>query len=77
ALGHITKDPNGTAYGRFEFIDDRDVMMQTWADYLDALKQGKDTSSFKHGTNIDPYQHFMQRAPGNVKGARGHDMVEA
>ena len=60
ALGHITKDPNGTAYGRFEFIDDRDVMMQTWADYLDALKQGKDTSSFKHGTNIDPYQQLNQ-----------------
>ena len=60
ALGHITKDPNGTAYGRFEFIDDRDVMMQTWADYLDALKQGKDTSNFKHGTNIDPYQQLNQ-----------------
>lgn len=36
ALGHVTKDQNGSAYGRFEFLDDRTEMMQTWADYLDA-----------------------------------------
>lgn len=28
ALGHTTKDPNGAAYGRFEYIDDRNDMMQ-------------------------------------------------
>jgi integrase len=47
ALGHTTKDPNGTAYGRFEFIDDRAEMMQKWADYLDALREGKSTERFK------------------------------
>ncbi|MGP4972300.1 tyrosine-type recombinase/integrase [Psychrobacter alimentarius] len=47
ALGHTTKDPNGSAYGRFEYIDDRAEMMQKWADYLDALRNGKDTASFK------------------------------
>lgn len=47
ALGHTTKDPNGTAYGRFEYIDDRSDMMQKWADYLDALKDGKDTAEFR------------------------------
>ena len=47
ALGHTTKDPNGTAYGRFEYIDDRSDMMQKWADYLDALREGRDTTEFR------------------------------
>lgn len=47
ALGHTTKDPNGTAYGRFEYIDDRSEMMQKWADYLDALCEGRDTTEFR------------------------------
>jgi integrase len=47
ALGHTTKDPNGTAYGRFEYIDDRSDMMQKWADYLDALRGCKDTAEFR------------------------------
>lgn len=47
ALGHTTKDPNGSAYGRFEYIDDRSDMMQKWADYLDALREGRDTAEFK------------------------------
>ena len=48
ALGHTTKDPNGTAYGRFEYIDDRNDMMQKWADYLDALITGNNTDNFKY-----------------------------
>ena len=47
ALGHTTKDPNGAAYGRFEYIDDRSDMMQKWADYLDALREGRNTSEFR------------------------------
>lgn len=47
ALGHTTKDPNGSAYGRFEYIDDRSDMMQKWADYLDALREGRGTAEFK------------------------------
>ena len=47
ALGHTTKDPNGAAYGRFEYIDDRSDMMQKWADYLDALREGRDTAEFR------------------------------
>ncbi|MEG9303367.1 tyrosine-type recombinase/integrase [Psychrobacter celer] len=50
ALGHTTKDPNGTAYGRFEYIDDRSEMMQNWADYLDALREGRDTAEFRADT---------------------------
>lgn len=47
ALGHTTKDPNGSAYGRFEYIDDRSDMMQKWADYLDALREERDTAEFR------------------------------
>ncbi|WP_227671221.1 tyrosine-type recombinase/integrase [Psychrobacter pulmonis] len=47
SLGHTTKDPNGAAYGRFEYIDDRSDMMQNWADYLDALREGRDTAKFR------------------------------
>jgi len=53
ALGHTTKDPNGTAYGRFEYIDDRSEMMQNWADYLDALREGRDTTKFRADVKDD------------------------
>lgn len=53
ALGHTTKDPNGTAYGRFEYIDDRSEMMQKWADYLDALREGRDTANFRADAKDD------------------------
>lgn len=37
-LAHSVKDPNGRAYNRAQFIDERKEMMQQWADYLDTLK---------------------------------------
>lgn len=37
-LAHKVPDVLGTAYNRTKFIDDRVVMMQRWADYLDSLK---------------------------------------
>lgn len=52
ALGHTTKDPNGMAYGRFEYIDDRSHMMQKWANYLDTLREGKDTAEFRADVQI-------------------------
>ncbi|GFO55876.1 integrase [Geomonas sp. Red276] len=39
-LAHKVKDPNGRAYIRTTHLDARREMMQTWADYLDALKSG-------------------------------------
>ncbi len=39
-LAHAVKDPNGRAYNRTAFIDDRRRMMQHWSDYLDGLKAG-------------------------------------
>ncbi|SAK51101.1 integrase [Caballeronia glebae] len=41
-LAHKVSDALGTAYNRTRFIDDRVVMMQKWADYLDKLKTGTD-----------------------------------
>ena len=38
-LGHVVRDPNGGAYHRAKFLDDRRLMMQKWADYLDELKK--------------------------------------
>lgn len=46
ALGHVVKDANGTAYDRWQYLDERREMLQFYADWLDALKEDKDTSSF-------------------------------
>lgn len=37
-LAHTVPDTLGTAYNRTKFIEQRKLMMQTWADYLDTLK---------------------------------------
>jgi integrase len=39
-LAHAVRDPNGRAYNRTSHLAGRREMMQTWADYLDGLKQG-------------------------------------
>jgi integrase len=39
-LAHKVSESLGTAYNRPKFLDDRVMMMQTWADYLDELKVG-------------------------------------
>ena len=42
-LAHTVRDSLGRAYNRTEFVDQRREMLQTWADYLDQLRSGKDT----------------------------------
>jgi integrase len=37
-LAHAVPDRLGSAYNRCTHIDDRTIMMQTWADYLDKIK---------------------------------------
>jgi integrase len=37
-LAHAVRDPNGRAYNRTAFLPQRKEMMQTWSDYLEALK---------------------------------------
>lgn len=41
-LGHGKKGPLGSAYDRAEYQQQRQKMMQTWADYLDKLRVGAD-----------------------------------
>ena len=40
-LGHIQRFPNGRAYDRASYIQERDLMMREWADYLGHLREGK------------------------------------
>lgn len=46
-LGHGKSGPLGSAYDRAEYMVQRRVMMQTWADYLDRLRAGADVIEFK------------------------------
>lgn len=39
-LAHAVKDVNGRAYNRTTYLEQRKVMMQSWADYLDSLTAG-------------------------------------
>ena len=39
-LAHAVKDANGRAYNRTKYLKQRTAMMQTWADYIDSLKNG-------------------------------------
>ncbi|WP_262967175.1 tyrosine-type recombinase/integrase [Methylobacter psychrophilus] len=46
-LAHAVKDPNGRAYNRTAHLPERHKMMQSWADYLDGLKNGAQVIAFK------------------------------
>ena len=39
-LAHAVKDSLGRAYNRTQFLEQRRKMLQTWADYLDKLREG-------------------------------------
>lgn len=45
-LAHAVKDPNGRAYNRTAHLTERRKMMQTWADYLDGLKNQSNVIQF-------------------------------
>ena len=40
-LSHASGDVYGEAYDRAMFLDEREVMMQQYADYLDSVAGGK------------------------------------
>lgn len=46
-LAHAVRDPNGRAYNRTAHLPERKKMMQSWADYLDSLKNGAEVIPFK------------------------------
>lgn len=46
-LAHGKSGPLGAAYDRAEYMEQRRAMMNTWADYLDALRAGGKILAFK------------------------------
>ena len=46
-LAHAVRDPNGRAYNRTTHLKERKKMMQTWADYLDTLKNRSNVVAIK------------------------------
>jgi integrase len=42
-LAHMKSGPLGSAYDRAEFLQQRREVMQVWADYCDALRDGAKT----------------------------------
>ena len=46
-LAHAVKDALGRAYNRTEFLEQRRKMLQTWADYLDKLREGAEVIPIK------------------------------
>lgn len=46
-LAHAVKDANGRSYNRTTYLEQRRKMMQSWADYLDALAAGSKVISLK------------------------------
>ena len=40
-LAHAVRDPNGRAYNRTSYLGERRHMMQSWADYLDTLREDR------------------------------------
>lgn len=39
-LGHRVRDVHGRAYNRTQWVEQRRAMLQSWADYLEALRDG-------------------------------------
>ena len=46
-LAHAVKDANGRSYNRTQYVKQRFVMIQQWADYLDKLATGGGVIHFK------------------------------
>ena len=51
-LAHTEGNKVRAAYNRAEYLPERIEMMQTWADYLDVLKKGKNVTPIKRGVKI-------------------------
>lgn len=46
-LAHVERNTTRAAYNRAEYLPERKVMMQGWADYLDKLKAGAEVIELK------------------------------
>ena len=47
SLAHAVKDVNGRSYNRTQYLKQRFMMIQKWADYLDKLATGGDVVQIK------------------------------
>ncbi|MCC6170662.1 MAG: integrase arm-type DNA-binding domain-containing protein [Gammaproteobacteria bacterium] len=52
-LAHAVRDTNGRAYNRTSFFAERRAMMQTWADYLDSLREGGNVVALRRAGHAD------------------------
>jgi integrase len=52
-LAHKVPDTLGSAYNRTKFLEQRKLMMQSWADYLDELKAGAKVMPFRQALSHD------------------------
>jgi len=52
-LAHKVPDTLGSAYNRTKFLEQRKLMMQSWADYLDELKAGAKVMPFMRALSHD------------------------
>jgi len=50
-LAHAPRDQVRVAYNRAQYLDERRKMMQSWADYLDGLKNGAQVIAFRKTAN--------------------------
>ncbi len=46
-LAHLERSKTARSYNRAQYLDERRQMMQSWADYLDALRSGARVTAFK------------------------------
>jgi len=53
-LAHAVKDSLGRAYNRTQLIEQRSKMLQTWADYLDKLREGAEVIPIKRRSTSRP-----------------------
>ncbi|RZL68702.1 MAG: site-specific integrase [Variovorax sp.] len=51
-LAHAVKDVNGRAYNRTRYVEQRRVMMQRWADYLDMLTKVDKATAHDTGPRV-------------------------
>ena len=63
-LAHAVRDALGRAYNRTEFLEQRRKMLQTWADYLDNLREGADVIPVKRkATRSQEVEHRQVHMP--------------
>jgi len=68
-LAHRTRNPLGEAYDRTQFLDERRLMMQAWADYIDAEAQKNFTPHVVTQTiTISPSRNNYPLSQTNLQG---------